>query len=87
MSATEIIPTANDARGAHSLRRFVRRPRGRIPADTKAWLAVNGENFWKLAVCKCGRWYHGMDHLAPYHTEKNWCPKCGIKQDWNGPDA
>ena len=65
----------------------VRRPRGRIPSDTKDWMEVNGKQYWKLAICKCGRWYHGMDHLAPKHTEKNWCPKCGIKQDWNGPDA
>lgn len=66
----------------------VRRPRGRIPANTKAWLAVNEPHCgWQIAVCKCGGWYHRMDHLAPYHTEMNWCPKCKYKQDWNGPDA
>lgn len=65
-----------------------RKPSGRIPADTKAWLAVNEIDCgWEIAVCKCGRWYREMDHLAPYHTEMNWCQKCGHKKDWNGWDA
>jgi hypothetical protein len=77
-----------ETQSGSSLQRVVRRPRGRIPSDTKAWLAVNELDFgWQIAVCKCGGWYHQMDHIAPYHTEMNWCPKCKHKQDWNGPDA
>ena len=55
-------------------------PIGRIPADTKAWLEVNEK--WtgsEIAICSCGKWYHKMDHLAPYHTEYNWCKKCGYE--------
>jgi hypothetical protein len=68
---------------AHKLKR----PRGRIPVRTKAWLDSNKPDcLWKMAICHCGRWFHRMDRLAPYHTEMNWCPTCGHKQDWNGPD-
>lgn len=59
------------------LQRLGRRPRGRIPSATKAWLAANEQDCgWQIAVCGCGGWYHKMDRLAPYHTEMNWCPKC-----------
>jgi hypothetical protein len=62
----------------------IKRPHGRIPLATKSWLAVNErESGWQISVCKCGGWYHKMDHLAPYHTEMNWCPKCKFKQDCN----
>lgn len=54
----------------------IKRPRGRIPKRTKAWLELNPE-YWELAVCKCGRWYRYMDKLAPYHVEMNWCDRCG----------
>lgn len=71
-----------------SMQRSVRRPTGRIPRGTKMWLAVNEPDCgWKIAICKCGRWYNEMDHLAPYHTEMCWCKRCGHKQDWHGPDA
>ena len=58
----------------------VKRPAGRVPNKVKAWLEVN-EKFtgWKIAVCKCGKWYHSMDGLAPYYTEMNWCKKCGYQ--------
>lgn len=57
---------------------YMRRPRGRIPADVKAWLEVNEHwTGWEIAVCNCGKWYGQMDPLAPYYTEMNWCKKCG----------
>lgn len=64
---------------------LVRRPRGKIPSCTKEWLAVNEPDCgWEIAVCKCGGWYHEMDRLAPYHTELNWCPTCGHRQNLDG---
>jgi uncharacterized protein YlaI len=87
MPGTETM-NSPETQSRHSVQRLVRRPRGRIPADTKAWLAVNESDCgWQIAVCKCGGWFHRMDHLAPYHTEMNWCPTCKHKPDWNGPDA
>ena len=60
----------------------MKKPPGRIPIDTREWLAVN-EPFtgWQIAVCNCGKWYNLMDYLAPYHTEKNWCNRCGYEGD------
>ena len=69
----------NDA-PAGVVKRLVRRPIGRVPSDVKAWLEVNESwTGWEIAVCGCGKWYHLMDHLAPYHTEMNWCKKCGYQ--------
>ena len=60
----------------------MKRPPGRIPKETRAWLGVNqGIVGIEVAICDCGRWYHKMDHLAPYHTEMNWCKSCGYKKD------
>ena len=62
----------------------IKRPKGRIPSDTKAWLEVNEEwTGWQIAVCDCGKWYHTMDYLAPYHTERNWCKQCGYESPSN----
>jgi hypothetical protein len=72
---------------AGCMKRLVRRPIGRVPADVKAWLEVNESwTGWEIAVCDCGKWYHTMDHLAPYHTEMNWCKKCGYQSPPNGMD-
>lgn len=57
-----------------------KRPKGRVPNDVKAWLEANEKSCgWEIAVCTCGKWYHLMDHLAPYHTEMNFCKKCGYE--------
>jgi len=70
------------------MKRLVRRPIGRVPADVKAWLEVNESwTGWEIAVCDCGKWYHTMDHLAPYHTEMNWCKKCGYQYPPNNAIA
>lgn len=53
-------------------------PKGRIPRETKAWLKVYPQ-YWGLAVCRCGKWYHEMDRLAPHHTEMNFCKDCGYE--------
>jgi predicted amidophosphoribosyltransferase len=66
-----------------------RRPGGRMPNDVKAWLEVHESwTGWEIAVCcGCGKWYNYMDHLAPYHTEMNWCKKCGYKSSPNAKSA
>lgn len=56
------------------------KPRGRVSQDVKIWLEVNADCPWQMCVCKCGKWYTRMDHLAPYHTEKNWCKNCGFER-------
>lgn len=56
-------------------KRVVKRPRGRIPKGTKAWVLLHPAH-WQTAVCECGRWFHEIDHLAPRHTEHNWCKRC-----------
>ena len=69
---------------AGCVEQLVRRPIGRVPADVKAWLEVNESwTGWEIAVCDCGKWYHTMDYLAPYHTEMNWCKKCGYQSPPN----
>jgi len=41
------------------------------------WLEVNGDQWWWLLVCdKCGKWVDEIDHLAPYHMERNRCYRC-----------
>lgn len=63
------------------------RPKGRIPRDTKDWLTVNEKDWgWRIAVCKCGKWYDSIDDLAPYHYEFNWCSKCGYAHEQNIPE-
>jgi hypothetical protein len=80
-------PEPNNKRPSRCLVRLVRRPVGRVPADTKEWLEVNESwTGWEIAVCDCGKWYHTMDHLAPYHTEMNWCKKCGYERHAQPPD-
>lgn len=62
---------------------LVRRPVGRVPSDVKSWLEVHEPwTGWRIAVCRCGKWYSVMDHLAPYHTEMNWCKTCGFESPY-----
>ena len=66
------------------IKNSVRRPIGRVPVAVKAWLEVNQSwTGWEIAACECGKWYHAMDHLAPYYTEMNWCKKCGYQSPPN----
>lgn len=58
-------------------RKGVKRPIGRKPSHIEDWLAANGHDEWWALVCpKCGKWVAGIDKLAPYHTEMNWCKRC-----------
>lgn len=57
--------------------RNLKKPRGRKPRIIRIWLEVNGEECWPSVVCEtCKGWVTSIDHLAPYHTEANWCERC-----------
>jgi len=59
------------------LRSEIARPPGPVPGMVRDWLEVNGDQWWWLLVCdKCGKWVDEIDHLAPYHMERNRCYRC-----------
>lgn len=59
----------------------MKKPRGKIPNDTREFLESNPDIPQFMCICDCGRWFSRVDVLAPYHWERSFCNKCGHLED------